>query len=408
VSLHQILQRTLLWGLATIASAHAAGSQPSSPATGIHLAFPPHEGYQAEASLLEVRGHVGERTLLGTDLVIALDLSDSTLLPVGIDLDGDGPAGRTDAALLARLEKTEAPLLLRSRLRKGLDFEDTVLASELEAANALIDRLDMGRFRVGITVFSSEALAVAPVGSSRKQLKAVLDQVPLALAPFLGGTNLFGAVETARIQLAPDAEKEASAALKRRRRVIVLLTDGEPTLPTMGPALYTEVAARRAADSHIRVIAFPIGPKAEGAIDLLTRATSLTSGAVHPVEHPGDVVTELRRLDLAQLAAVEIVNNTPGQPGRSVRFSPDGSFDGFLSLEAGPNVIVVRAKRRDGREHILRRQVVLGEVRNEELVRSRLQLLRDRTREIEMWAEIEASRRRQRKVLDIEADSSAR
>lgn len=375
------------------------GAQAAGAQTGVHVAFPP-DRHVARAMLMEVTGHVGEATRASYDLIVALDLSDSTLLECGIDLDGDGPGGRTNASLLDELG-ADAPVLLRSRLAKGLDFDDTVLASQLEAARALIDRLDLERFRVGLVLFSHGAALVTPLGTDRKTLLATLDRVPLALAPFLRGTNLFDAIQVATAELAPvDVEPDPT-----RNLILVLLTDGEPTLPIKPDAeSATLLGAALAAEAGVRIFAFPIGPKAVGAIDLLQTVGNQTRGAVVPIAHPGDVAPELRRLDLVDLASVEIHNATTHEPGRAVRFSPDGSFEGFVTLVPGPNRIVIRALEKDGRELVAIRSVDLGPERDDTIGRRRLEALRARTLEMEMWAEIEASRRRQRKEVEIVPD----
>ena len=72
----------------------------------------------------------------GHDLAIVLDLSDSTVLSSGVDLDGDGVGGGTDPELLAWL--TEQPGVrgaLVDRLRE-VDLDDSILMAELSAAEA--------------------------------------------------------------------------------------------------------------------------------------------------------------------------------------------------------------------------------------------------------------------------------
>ncbi|MDX1650550.1 MAG: hypothetical protein R3263_11925, partial [Myxococcota bacterium] len=126
---------------------------------------PARPGAEVASSWLEVRGHGGTRRGSGHDVILALDLSESTLEDTGVDLDGDGPTGGTDPALLAWLENQRGEDDLVRRFRRQ-DFEDTVLAAELAAAEALVERLDPSRFRVGLVVFSDEARVVAPLAAS--------------------------------------------------------------------------------------------------------------------------------------------------------------------------------------------------------------------------------------------------
>ncbi len=362
----------------------------------------PRERVQ-DVALFEVTGRAGSRGGAGFDLVVALDLSDSTLHPSGADLDGDGADGRTDPAWLAGLEKRgNVPPRLAVRLEGGLDLEDSILAAELEATAALIERLDPRRFRVGLVVFSDDASWVAPLGTPPVALRRALDEIRLAAPRWLRGTNLAGAVRLATAALAPDDQP-----LSERERFIVLLTDGKPTLPIAdGPAYHARQAAREAGGRGIRVFPFAIGPRAleaEATLDAMARGSG---GRMQRVESPAEVATVLRRLDLVELAGLEIRNATTGEPARAVRTFPDGSFDGLVRLAEGRNRLRVEARRVDGRRDVVERTVELrvGGIGDRALLERRLQALRRRTRELEMWAEIERGRQRDRRSLEIRAE----
>ncbi len=356
-----------------------------------------------EVPILEVKGHAGSRVGAGHDLVIAIDLSDSTLGPCGVDLDGDGPDGRSDPGFLALLvRRGHFPLRLATRVEHGLDLEDTVLAAELEAARALLERLDPRRFRVGIVVFSDDAEVAAPLGTPPAGLVNALDEVRLRAPSFLRGTNLAAAIDRARAELAPP-----DIPLGGRERSLVVLTDGVPTLPIRGgPGPRAEAAAIQAGVAGVRVYPFAIGAKAEAATPVLAKIARATGGRFHRVRMPAEVALELRRLDLVDLAGVQIENLTTGSTGRALRTFPDGSFDGFVKLVAGVNRIRVEALHTNGTRHVVERAVRLrpdGDAAAS-VLRERVDALQRRTRELQVWAEMEARRRRQARQLELEVE----
>ncbi|MBW2242105.1 MAG: hypothetical protein JRH01_08960 [Deltaproteobacteria bacterium] len=155
----------------------------------------------------------------------------------------------------------------------------------------------------------------------------------------------------------------------------------------------------------IRVHPFAVGPKAIEAEAVLGEMAKWSEGQLHRVESPADVAGLLRRLDLVDLAAIEIHNATTGVPARAVRTFPDGSFDGLIQLVEGPNRVRIRARHRDGQERVVERTVVLHAGSAEtELQERRLEALRQRTRELVMWAEIERKRREARRGLEIRVE----
>ena len=97
-------------------------------------------------------------------MVLAIDLSDSTIEPCGIDLDGDGEAGATNLAH-ARVARGASPTCASgsstaSRAR-GLRRQ----RADGRARRGVRDRepgRTRARFRVGIVAFSSHAWVVAP------------------------------------------------------------------------------------------------------------------------------------------------------------------------------------------------------------------------------------------------------
>ncbi|MCP3986797.1 MAG: VWA domain-containing protein [bacterium] len=405
------LARSLLLLALALTPAWAEAASPF-----LEVDAPAEDGHATDQALFEVQGHGGNRRGDGHDVVIALDVSESTLLDSGLELDGDGPAGKTDPELLAWLvEQTgESPLV--KRLRDEQDFEDTVLAAELEAARALASRLDPARFRVGVVTFAEEARIVAPLGSSRDELTSALVDVPRDLYWESAGTNYQAAVEKAHDLLRPPL-----GLPDNRLRSIVFLSDGSPTRPLLGNradrfALEAAVAAGR---DDIRLFAFAIGPEAESGLEVLARMTGWTSGRLETVTRPGLIVNRLRQLDLVGLAHLEVGNATTGKAARALRVFPDGSFDAFVELAPGTNELRFLARDQKGTRHEVVRRVEFrpgGQLSGDapavasgppDTAVTNVEKLRARTAEIEALEEMEA-RRHRTKMLEVRAEERER
>jgi hypothetical protein len=382
--------------------AGAAGAQPAVFAVQVDE---PVVGATVRAPLVEVRGQAGSSRARGHDLVVVLDLSESVLHDTGVDLDGDGPEGRTDPDFLRGLEAQPGarPGALQT-LRERRDFEDTLLAAELEAAEALIERLEPPRFRTGLVVFSDDARVVAPVGSPPARLREALADVRDGFQRELRGTNFAAALETARAALVPDLADPPTD----RELGIVFLSDGAPTLPVHGTRARDAAveAAAVAGLAGIRLHAFALGPDGVQALDVLEEMAALTGGRVEQVARPAETAARLRRLDLAGVAEVAIENETTGEPARAVRLFPDGSFDGFVELAPGANRLRIGARSRGGERAEARLEVVRRDepATGDEAARLRALLdeLRRRTAEMAAWARMEERRREQVKVLEVE------
>jgi hypothetical protein len=354
----------------------------------------PAPGTVTRLSLVEVAGGPGKRW----DVAIVLDLSESTLHPSGLDLDGDGPNGKSDPALLERLAR-EQPVLAQ-RLRE-LDFEDTILAAELEAASALVARSGHG-MRTGLVGFSHRAVVLAPLGSPVATQQQALAELRFALGEHLRGTHYAAALAEAQRMLAPGADGDV-------QRAIVFLSDGAPSLPVFfGDNGRTEAleAAREAGLAGIRLFAFAFGAEGAGATEVLAQMAEWTDGRAERVAEPEQLVGALRELALVDVARLAITNATTGAPARAVRLFPDGSFDALVSLAVGRNVLRVEAFAGDGTGVRIERSVLRepGEAGAEEAVRGRalLEQLRRRTAEMEAWAEVERRRQEQRRSVTVE------
>lgn len=389
-------------------AAAATAAAPRAPAASPFLEIDRPAAAQSSTDhpLIEIEGHGGSRRGSGHDVVIAIDVSESSLEDSGMELDGDGPLGETDPELLAWLrDQPGSERLVRHLLEQ--DFEDTVLAAELEAARALVSRLDPKRFRVALISFADEARVLAPLGSSRDALLTALHHLPRDLHRESPGTHYQAAIATAHRVLRPE-----QGVVDDRLRSIVLLSDGAPTRPVHGNRAerYAVEAAIAAGRDGIRLFVFAIGPEAEAGLGVLQRMAGWTSGRLETVTRPGRIVNRLRELDLVGLTSLEVTNATTGGSARALRVFPDGSFDGFVELQRGPNRLVFRASDQAGGVHQVERQVTyrpgpLPAVAAPPGPDPLSLKLRQRRAEIEAWEQL--SRRRQRKELTLDAEPPA-
>jgi hypothetical protein len=353
------------------------------------------------------------------DIVIALDLSDSALRDSGVDLDGDLQRRSTSPATIATLGLGKGDGQLLRRLRLILDFDDTILMTELAAAEALIDRLPLGPVRVAIVGFSDEAEVMMPLTADRAELDRGLDGARRSLSRHLRSTNFARAIETSSNLLVPPSSSEPAAAaavmsMPDRKRSIIFLSDGKPTGSESWTAAEDPVdAARGAASAGVKIYPFALGPEDEGIHDAYQAIAKTTGGALERLLTPDEIVPRLRAIDLIGVTRVQIENLTTGSPALAVRRLQNGSFDGFVELAPGDNRIRVAASLRDGQSAVVervvhRRHASTLDARTNALATRQLAAILDhlrvRTIEMELMAELE--RVRYRKQIEITAASS--
>jgi len=385
----------------------------------LRLLTPAEAETESSLPLLEVRGQAGARGLRGHDLVLLIDVSDSTTRASGLDLDADGPSGLTAPNRLRELGSSGASELLLKRLA-AVDLEDSVLFAEVLAAEHLLARLPMPQVRVGILSFSAVARVRAPLGTPRKGLERALDGMRRDFHADLRGTNFAAALDAAIELLRPPPPPTAGVgdpeppARERRPASILLLSDGAPTLPVHGDRarLAALAAADRAFAEGIRVYSFALGNESEveaGAadpLDVYAGIAARTGGRMERLARPADAIARLRQVDLADLAQLEMQNVSTGKPGRAVRTFPDGSFDGFVLLEEGVNRVRVDAIASDGRRATAERRVRYTPGQETAGVEALLGELRRRTRETELWVELEQGRAEPVGVLELQLGES--
>lgn len=350
---------------------------------------------------VEVRGWAGVGNPVQHDVAIVVDVSGSTAIASGTDVDGDGKLGR-------KRRHIEAWRTFNPR-HYSSDPGDTVLAAELLATRRLVELLDPDRTRIGLVAFSGGARILAPLGSEPARIDGVLTDLEEAFGS--GATNLAAAIgRAAEVLLAGDA----SGA--ERQKHLLILSDGWPTAP--GSAVLAAQsaleAAQEAADAGIRIHTFALGLGDIGEDDVYAKVAALTGGHYRRLDEPGAIVNELPRVDLAEVAAVEIENATSGTEGRAVRVRPDGSFDGFLLLAPGENRVRVTARGDAGGVRTDERRVRFEaraprDAEESAAFQRRMAELRatlERRRiETELVAEIEAARRQTRE-LEVEGEAS--
>jgi hypothetical protein len=293
---------------------------------------------------LEVRGRTGFAELFESDVVIVLDLSNSSMLASGID--------------------------------------DTVAMAELEAAHSIIAGLWSRQNRIGIVTYDDTARVRVRVGEPRLA-GAAIDRIRVPRE--WNETDVSAALLVAQDLLeSPELQVEP-----RRDRAILLFTDGSPTRP--GTESFARARARRvaadAAAAGIRIYVLSFGNLDERRARFVVELAQAAKGLLVPVRDPKRLLQDLPPVRLAP-EFLAIRNRTLERPARAVRSGRDGHFEGFVPLAEGENEIEITAVLGNGREARERRIVHYAPsaepTRAERREAARLLVaLRERTRELE-------------------------
>ena len=372
------------------------------------------------------------------DVMLVLDTSDSTRAPSGADINGNGVVGTHRAGGVG------AFLGLGST-----DAGDSILAAEVAAGRRLIERLDPRSTRIGIASFAGEppaqgitfgggsasAVTEVPLTADYSEVQRGLDRI-LARGPY-GMTHIAAGVDQATIELR-GLRGAYSKADPDSEKVVLFLTDGQPTLPygieyAQANTQAVLRAAERARKAGVRVFSFGIGEEAlEGPLAIV-RLADITGGTFTPVRNPSDIGEVIAQVDFANLEGVTVRNLTNGAEASQSATNSDGSWSALIALAPGKNIIEATARSTDGqveserieveyapgspdpvlRDALLTARNRLLEQRLIDLQRARLDLEREQTEETRkaLALEIEQERRRaleqaenQRKTLDLEVD----
>lgn len=354
------------------------------------------------------------------DVMIVMDVSGSTRVASGADVDGDGEVGFNP----------EQELLPPGSYPEGLlstDPEDTVLHAEAAAARALLGGLDPKRVRVGLATFSGEVNPVTgqrrnpnqqdawlevPLTSDfaavRRSIDAVVVRGPSGATDFAAGIRL-GVTELAGL---PGARSTQRA---NARPVMLFLTDGVPSLP-IGSGAVTDPgdvesaisAAGLAQTAGIRINTYAVGPQALTYPQAVTEMARVSLGTYTPVQNPGDIVALLQGVSFANIEDVVIANLTTGDFSTDVKLEPDGSFSGFVPVRPGRNQVRVTALASDGGRGSVTLDLDFARTQLTDLELAReLERIRSMNKELLLLKErkkIEDFRNREKKDLDLEVE----
>ncbi len=354
------------------------------------------------APLVEVRGRalIGEpdesgsgagiQELVSADVVLALDLSNTSLMAMGVDVDGDGKVGR-DRRVLYGWPR-------RSYRSWTTDPGDTIIHSELLAARTLVHRLGERRARLGVLTYTGKARARAEVGSPEQ---AILELERIRIKVDWTGTDISRALRLARDMLLDAPRKRGPS----RPRIVVLFSDGKPTVPRNEYVAERSAlrAARELIEDGVQVYALAFGEDAREEPGVLQEIAEVTGGRFVEVEDPERVLEELAKVEFVKPAGLLIRNLTTEQVARAVRVFTDGSFDGFVPLALGWNRLEVSAIGPDGERARIERRVFYDKPEVESLEDRRraarmLVELRHRAAETELASQTETGWRHESDV----------
>lgn len=285
------------------------------------------------------------------DVMIVIDTSGSTFEPTGSDVNGNGVVGTATFGGLFGIGST--------------DPGDSILAAEVAAARQLLSGLDPRSTRVGLVTFAGDpepqgglfggrpppaAITEEPLTTDydriRRGLTAVLQRGPA------GATHMAAGADQATIELRGLAGA-LSQSDPKSEKIVLFLTDGQPTLPA-GPgydsANVSAVlrAAERARRAGIRFHAFAIGPEALAGPVAAVELAARTGGYFTPVRNPGDIVEIVEQVRFSNVESVTFKNLSTGETAKHVAINADGSFGALVPLQAGMNRIQVAAIADDG------------------------------------------------------------
>ena len=405
-----------------VAVAATAAESPGSPVRILIEAPHPGEPVRNKVHQAPIRGNAvaqGEAAA-EFDVIIVLDISGSTKVASGVDVDRDGEIG----------VNPQFELLPPGAYPEGTvstDPGDTILAAEVAAADALISSLERGgRVRVGIISFSGEmnpdtgyrkrfdqqdAWLEVPLTSDFEAARARLPTI-LARGPY-GGTNFAAGMRLAITELA-GLSGARSPSRPDARKVVLFLTDGLPTFPIgagsvadPGDTEAALTAARLAHRAGITVNTYSLGPNALTNPYAATEIARITVGTFMPVQNPGDIVSFLQGTSFANVDDVVFTNLTTREVSYDVSLSPDGSFSGFVPVREGKNRVRITALASDGSSGSVDFDLVFETAGlTERELSLELGRIRERNKQLILLIErerIQRFRERQRKELQLES-----
>jgi hypothetical protein len=245
------------------------------------------------------------------------------------------------------------------------DDGDSILAAEILAVRTLVDQLDPRTTRVGLVAFSGDNDALTPDAYTEVPLTTDFAKVDRGLDALQrrgpkGLTNMVSAVSIATIELL-GSQSAYSTKREGAKRVIMFLTDGQPTLPLENSQLQNAKMAIqqavRAAKADVRIDTFAIGEEALSEPVVVVEMARVTSGVFTPVRHPKDMRAIFEEVNFSEIEKLEVRNKTRGQLAENLITNPDGSFSALVGVTPGENVLEAYARSSDGTE--ARRELVV-------------------------------------------------
>jgi hypothetical protein len=155
-------------------------------------------------------------------------------------------------------------------------------------------------------------------------------------------TNMVSAVNLAMIELLGTA----SAYSEKRegaKRVIMFLTDGQPTLPLensqLANAKMAIQQAVRASKFDIRIDTFAIGEEALSEPVVVVEMARVSNGVFTPVRNPKDLRAIFEDVSFSSIEKLEVRNKTTGKMAEYTVPEPDGSFTSLVPMQEGKNTV---------------------------------------------------------------------
>jgi hypothetical protein len=384
--------------LLLVVSCASPSEAPPPPDDSPWLALELPERVRSSVALAEFRGRVAGSEPSNADVVLVIDLTNTTLEASGVDADGDGVLG-IDRPWARQNARTDVRWQ-RPAESWTSDFDDAIVSVELAAALRLVDALGGRHCRIGIVTFTGKPRVLVEVGAP-EAARAALEQLRVPVDRT--GTLPKLALRRAG-QLLDDAPRERGP---QRRPAIVFLSDGAET--NRQQQRVRRDAERAAAELWGRGIAVhALGFGADEAQDpeIMGRIAAFGRGRYRHVDRPEDALGLVAPpTSIAELT----VRNTarPDDEARAVRSFADGSFDGFVPLAPGENAIELEVVLGDGRRVRTRRSVhyePIAGAGDAEL----LEALRERTAETELAGESQSGAVRRRTHLEIQGEARER
>jgi Mg-chelatase subunit ChlD len=316
------------------------------------------------------------------DIIFVIDTSESTSAPSGADIDGDGKIGHRRGEEWLTIFGKVLPL-------PNSDGGDSILAAEVQAVRILMEQLDPRTTRVGVVAFSGDrdpmtedAFTLVPLTSDYRQVQAGLEDL-LSAGPN-GMTNMASGVQRGLVELL-GSYSAYSEKRDEARRIMLFLTDGNPTLPFDGhPAANMRSAiskAVKAREARVRIDTYAIGSEALSEPVVAVEMARVTYGNFTPVRHPKDLRAVFEDVSFADIERLEVRNRTTGADAAYAIRNADGSFAALVPMREGRNVIEVFARATDGSE--ARRAVPVRFVREGEIQPLTPRLVAQRNRLLE-------------------------